>query len=65
MRKAGKILLVILISVIGILLAGIIILVVKSPGKIEPLKDATGNVIAGSLVEKNFIEIGGIRLFRI
>jgi len=61
MKRVGKILLITLISIIGIVLIGVIVLVIKSPGKIEPLKDTAGNVIAGSLVEKNFIEIGGIR----
>ena len=61
MKNVGKILLIILISIIGILLIGFIVLFIKSPGKIEPLKDTAGNVIVGSLVEKSFIEIGGIR----
>ena len=61
MKKVGKILLITLISIIGILLAGFILLMVKSPGKLDPLKDASGKVIVGSFVEKNFIEIGGIR----
>ena len=61
MKRVGKILLITLISIVGILLATYVLLVVKSPGKLEPLKDASGKVIVGSLVEKNFIEIGGIR----
>ena len=61
MKRAGKILLITLIVIIGILLAGIIVLAVKSPGRLDALKDAEGKVIVGSLVEKNFIEIGGIR----
>ena len=61
MKKAGKIILMALISIICIILIGYILLVVKSPGRLDPLKDATGKVIAGSLVEKNFIEIGGVR----
>jgi pimeloyl-ACP methyl ester carboxylesterase len=61
MKRIGKVLLITLISIIGVLLLGVVILVVKSPGKLDPLKDAEGKVIAGALVEKNFIEIGGIR----
>jgi pimeloyl-ACP methyl ester carboxylesterase len=61
MRKVGKILLITLISIVGIVLAGFILLFLKSPGKLDPLKNATGNVMAGSIVEKNFVEIGGIR----
>ena len=61
MKRIGKIVLITLIIIIGLLLAGLLLLVVKSPGKIDPLKDASGMAIVGSLVEKNFIEIGGIR----
>ena len=61
MKKVLKILGVTVLSIIGVLLIGLIVLVIKSPGKIDPLKDASGEVIVGSLVEKNFTEIGGIR----
>ena len=60
MRKIRKILLITLVSIIAVLLAMFVLLAVKSPGKLDPLKDANGNVIVGSLAEKNFIEIGGI-----
>ena len=61
MKKVGKILLITLISIIGLVLAGVLLIMVKSPGKLEPLKDIGGQVIVGSLTEKNFIEIGGVR----
>ena len=61
MKRVGKILLITLISIIGVLLIGAIVLFIKSPGKLDPLKDTDGKVIVGSLVEKDFIEIGGIR----
>ena len=61
MKRVGKILLIILISIIGFLLAGFILLVIKSPGKLDLLKDTSGKVIVGSLAEKNFTEIGGMR----
>ena len=60
MRKIRKILLITLVSIIAVLLAMFVLLAVKSPGKLDSLKDANGNVIVGSLAEKNFIEIGGI-----
>jgi len=43
------------------LLICLAILAVNSPGKLEPLKDSEGKEIVGSLAEKSFIEIGGIR----
>ena len=61
MKRVVRVLLIILISIIGFLLAGLLLLVVKSPGRLDPLKDVSGKVIVGSLMEKNFIDIGGIR----
>jgi len=61
MKKVFKILGITLLSIIGILLIGLIVLAVNSPGKLEPLKDSNGKEIVGSLVEKEFIEIGGIQ----
>jgi pimeloyl-ACP methyl ester carboxylesterase len=61
MKKVGRILLIILLSVVGILAVGFFVLLVKSPGKLAPLTDKNGKVIANSLAEKSFIEIGGIR----
>jgi len=61
MRKVFKFFGITLLSIIGILLIGLVVLAVNSPGKLETLKDSEGKDIVGSLAEKNFIEIGGIR----
>ncbi len=61
MKKALKFIGIILLSIIGILLIGVGIVAINSPGKLEPLKDKDGKKIAGSLSEKSFIEIGGIQ----
>lgn len=61
MKKIFKILGIILLSIVGILLIGLLVLAVNSPGKLKPLKDSNGKEITGSLTEKNFIEIGGIQ----
>ena len=61
MKKVFKILGITLLSIIGILLIGLIVLAVNSPGKLESLKDGKGKEITGSLVEKSFIEISGIQ----
>ena len=61
MKKIGRVILIALASIIGIGMVGFIFVHVKSPGKLDPLKDQSGKVIAGSLAEKNFIEIGGVR----
>lgn len=61
MKKAFKILGITLLSVVGIVAIGLILLAVKSPGKLVPLTDAQGREIVGALAEKTFVEIGGIR----
>ncbi|MCL2442486.1 MAG: alpha/beta hydrolase [Treponema sp.] len=61
MKKVFKIIGIVLLSFISVLLTGLIILAVNSPGKLKPLKDKEGNVIINSLAEKQFIEIGGIQ----
>jgi len=38
MKRVGKTLLIKLIFIVGVLLAGFILLVVKSPGRLDPLK---------------------------
>ncbi len=54
MTAAGLALLAMLLVALGILLA-------LSPGRPDPLRDAAGQPIPGSLSERVFVEIGGIR----
>ncbi len=61
MKKILKIIGITLLSIIGVLLIGLLILALYSPGKLEPLKDKDGVEIKGSISEKNFIEIGGMQ----
>ena len=64
MKKVKKIINILgitLLSIIGMLLIGLVVLAVNSPGKLETLKDSEGTEIDGSLTEKIFIEIGGVR----
>ena len=61
MKKVFKIFGIALLSIFCIILIGIAVLAVNSPGKLEPLKDKEGNEIANSLAEKLFIEIGGVK----
>lgn len=58
-RKARRIMLVVLLSVLGCLLLVLGILIVLSPGRPSPLRDAGGKVLAGSISEKIHIEING------
>ena len=52
---------IVLVSIAAVLLIGFFDLLINSPGKIEPLTDASGKVIPHAIAEKNEIEIGGIR----
>lgn len=52
---------VILLSTVGIVLIALSVVLINSPGRLPPLKDAQGNVIAGSISEKVWIEVGGIQ----
>ena len=61
MKKVLKIIGISLLSIIGILLIGLAILAINSPGKLKQLKDKDGNAIVNSLAEKQFIEIGGMQ----
>ncbi len=56
--------LTVLFSIIGVificLLAIFVIILINSPGKLEPLRDEQGAVIQGSISEKVWVEINGI-----
>lgn len=50
-----------LFLIIGIIFISLLVISVNSPGKLTPLKDAQGNVIQGSVSEKVWVEINGIK----
>ena len=60
MKKVIKTVGIALLSIIGILLIGLAVMAINSPGKLELLKDKENKVIANSLTEKSFIDIGGL-----
>jgi pimeloyl-ACP methyl ester carboxylesterase len=51
----------VLLFIIGILFAGVLVILITSPGKLPQLKDAQGNVIQGSISEKVWVKVNGIR----
>jgi pimeloyl-ACP methyl ester carboxylesterase len=61
MKKAGKIMLVITLSFFSILFMGLLIILANSPGKLTPLKNSQNNIIQGSISEKAWIEVNGIK----
>lgn len=52
---------IILFSIIGIFFVSLLVFFITSPGKLTPLKNAQGNVIQGSVSEKIWIEVNGIK----
>ena len=61
MKRVIKVLLITLLTIAGLFVAAWVTMWVKSPGRIDPLTDAGGQLITGALVEKNFVEIGGVQ----
>lgn len=51
----------IILSIMGVALMGLIVVGINSPGRLTALKDADGKRIKGSIAEKLFIEINGIK----
>ena len=60
-QKLKKMILVLLALVAGGMLLLFLLLLLYSPGKPAPLKDKNGKPPAGSISEKVFVEIGGVR----
>ena len=61
LKKVGKIMLVVLLSLIGALFICLLVVLINSPGKLPPLKNEQGNVIQGSISEKVWLEVGKIK----
>lgn len=61
MKKAIKIMLVFTLSLTVLIVTSLIIIWINSPGKLTPLKDIHGNVIQGSISEKVWIDVNGIK----
>lgn len=60
-RSMVKMLFSIIGIIIGIIFVGFLVILINSPGKLPPLKDEQGNVIQGSVSEKVWVEVNGIR----
>jgi pimeloyl-ACP methyl ester carboxylesterase len=53
--------LTVVLFLICIVFTGLLIIRVNSPGKLTPLKDSQNNIIQGSISEKVWVEINGIK----
>jgi pimeloyl-ACP methyl ester carboxylesterase len=61
MKKMLTIIFAIIGIVLGAMAIALLVVLILSPGKLPPLKDEQGKVIAGSISDKVFVEIGGVR----
>ncbi|MBZ9607952.1 alpha/beta hydrolase [Clostridium estertheticum] len=61
-RKVGKIMLISISAITLCLIALAVILLIQSPGKVNPLLDKNGNVIEGSISEKVYVKINGAKM---
>jgi len=61
MKAISKILVMVINIIIGLIIIFLIVLIIYSPGKTEPFLDCHGKKIVGSISEKTFVIIGGIR----
>jgi pimeloyl-ACP methyl ester carboxylesterase len=60
-KTTAQMLLILLSILITFILVIVIVLLIYSPGKPEPFLDNRGKPIAGSISEKTFVTIGGVR----
>jgi deazaflavin-dependent oxidoreductase (nitroreductase family) len=60
-RKAGRVMLIVLSILLVLVLVAAGILLAMSPGTMLPLVDESGRRLAGSISEKVFVEINGVK----
>jgi pimeloyl-ACP methyl ester carboxylesterase len=56
-----KIMLNVLITIVGLIISSLVFLVIVSPGKPEVFRDEDGKILEGSISEKTFLQIGGVK----
>jgi pimeloyl-ACP methyl ester carboxylesterase len=60
-HRGGRIMLIILSLLVGCILILSGVLFLYSPGKVKPFLDERGNLLEGSISEKLFVDINGVR----
>ena len=60
-KKGFKVLLIILSLLLALVIGLFIFLLIESPGKPEPFLNSEGGPIKGSISEKVFVDIGGVK----
>jgi hypothetical protein len=59
-RKAGRMLLIIILLLLACILILVCVLLAWSPGKPTPFVDENGSPLPGSIAEKTFVNINGV-----
>ena len=60
-KKGVKMMIYALLAFLGLLISLLVYLAIISPGRPEAFKDANGNILKGSISEKIFVPIGGVK----
>ncbi|KKB50874.1 hypothetical protein HMPREF1212_01601 [Parabacteroides sp. HGS0025] len=61
MKRLIKVISIVLLSVAGLLLIGVLSVLCYSSGKLDKLTDSHGKVIENAIAEKGWLDIGGIK----
>ena len=61
-RKVGKIMLISFSLIMLCTIALAVILLVQSPGKVKPFLDKNGEIIKGSISQKVYVKINGVKM---
>ena len=59
--KIGMIILITFLIIVLFILSILTLLLINSPGKLEPFEDENGNILKDSISEKIFVDIGGVK----
>jgi len=60
-KNGVKVMIFILLSFFGLLVSLLVYLAIVSPGKPDAFRDENGEIIVGSISEKIFVPIGGVK----
>lgn len=61
-RQSGVVIGVLLLIIIIAILICLILLVIVSPGKVTPIRNEKGEIIEGSIAEKTYINVNGVKI---
>ncbi len=60
-KKAEKVMIYLILAFLGLFISLLVYLAIVSPGKSEAFRDENGKILDGSISEKIFVQIGGVK----